>query len=47
MRYVVTQMIWDMDRWFILEYPPHSDEYFINSTYPTKEEAEKALKDIK
>lgn len=41
--FVITQRVWDLENWIIIEYPPHSDDVIFRGLYPTKEEAEIAL----
>lgn len=41
--FVITQRVWDLENWIIIEYPPHSDDVIFHGLYPTKEEAEIAL----
>ncbi len=45
--YKITQYVWDHDHWIIIEYPAHSDDYYIHGKYDTREEAEEALKNLK
>lgn len=44
--FTVTQRVWDLDHWTIMERPIHSDEVYFHGTYPTKEAAEQALKEM-
>lgn len=44
--FVITQRVWDMSNWIIIEYPYHSDDVIIHGVYPTKEIAEKALETL-
>lgn len=45
--YEITQYVWDMEHWFILEYSGHSEDFWCCGKYDSKEEAEAALEKLK